>query len=60
MTLTSISLLDSFQHHLPIFFYYVVFALGFHLVRLDNYRAAPLLLGLWAAFFEFVGKVRKI
>ena len=55
MTTTSISLLDSFQHHLPIFFYYVVFALGFHLVRLDNYRAAPLLLGLWAAFFEFVG-----
>ena len=55
MTTTSISLLDSFQHHLPIFFYYVVFALGFHMVRLDNYRAAPLLLGLWAAFFEFLG-----
>ena len=25
------------------------------MVRLDNYRAAPLLLGLWAAFFEFLG-----
>ena len=55
LTATSISLLDSFQHHLPIFFYYVVFTLGFHFIRLDNYRAAPLLLGLWAAFFEFVG-----
>ena len=55
VTTTSISSLYSFEHHLPIFFYYVVFALGFHIVRLDKYRAAPLLLGLWAAFFEFVG-----
>ncbi len=55
VTTTSISSLDSFEHHLPIFFYYVVFALGFHIVRLDKYRAAPILLGLWAAFFEFVG-----
>lgn len=55
VTTTSISSLGSFEHHLPIFFYYVVFALGFHIVRLDKYRAAPLYLGLWAAFFEFVG-----
>ncbi|MCG7344972.1 sensor histidine kinase [Sporosarcina sp. ACRSL] len=59
VTAISVSLLESFQHHLPIFFYYVVFALGFHFIGLDKYRTAPLLLGLWATFFEFVGNITE-
>ncbi|WP_252502793.1 sensor histidine kinase [Sporosarcina sp. Marseille-Q4943] len=55
MMTTSVSLMDSFQHHLPILLYYVVFAIGFHIICIDKYRAAPLLLGSWAALFEFVG-----
>ncbi|MFC5603923.1 sensor histidine kinase [Sporosarcina koreensis] len=55
MMSTSASFLESIQHHLPILLYYVVFSLGFHIVRLDKYRTAPLLLGAWAALFEFLG-----
>lgn len=55
MTATSVSFMESFQHHMPVLLYYIVFTLGFHIIRLDNYRAAPLLLGAWAALFEFIG-----
>lgn len=55
MMATPVTFLESFQHHFPVVLYYVVFTLGFHIVRLDNYRAAPLLLGVWAALFEFIG-----
>lgn len=55
VTATSAALAESIQHHLPVLSYYIVFTLGFHIIRLDNYREAPLLLGAWAALFEFIG-----
>jgi len=55
MMATPVTFLESLQHHLPVLLYYVVFTLGFHIVRLEKYRAAPLLLGAWAALFEFIG-----
>ncbi|MCM3637244.1 sensor histidine kinase [Sporosarcina luteola] len=55
MTTMSVSFTESFQHHMPILLYYVVFAMGFHIIHLDKYRAAPLMLGALASFFEFVG-----
>ena len=54
MTATSATFLESFRNHLPVLLYYFVFTLGFHIVRLDNYRSAPLLLGAFAALFEFI------
>ncbi|MCM3710729.1 sensor histidine kinase [Sporosarcina luteola] len=55
MTMTSVSFSESFQHHLPILLYYVVFAMGFHIIPFDKYRDSPLMLGAWASLFEFVG-----
>ncbi|MCM3743517.1 sensor histidine kinase [Sporosarcina luteola] len=55
MTSTSVSFLDGFQHHLPTMLYYVVFAMGFHIIHFDKYRDSPLILGAWASLFEFVG-----
>lgn len=43
------------SEHLPAFFYYVVFASGFHLLKLERYKAAPLQLGLFAAALESIG-----
>lgn len=55
MTATSAAFMESILHHMPVLLYYVVFTVGFHIIRLDSYRAAPLLLGIWAALFEFIG-----
>ncbi|KXH80649.1 sensor histidine kinase [Sporosarcina sp. HYO08] len=53
----STSFVESYLHHLPTFLYYIIFTFGFHIVRLDKYRAAPLLLGVWGALFEFAGNI---
>ncbi len=48
-------LAESFINHLPAFLFYFIFALGLHLIEVNRYKTYPLLLGAWAALFEFFG-----
>ncbi len=41
--------------HLPAFLYYFVFALGLHIIKVETFKTFPLILGAWAALFEFIG-----
>lgn len=43
----------SFIDHLPAFLFYFIFGLGLHIVKIEKYKTFPLVLGAWAAFFEF-------
>ncbi|MBS4192050.1 sensor histidine kinase [Bacillus sp. FJAT-49705] len=45
----------SFKSHLPVFLYYFLFSLGFSFIKINNYKTNPLLLGAFAAIFEFIG-----
>jgi len=45
----------SIKSHLPTFFYYFFFALGLHKIKVERYKTSPLILGAWAALFEFIG-----
>ncbi len=45
----------SFQNHMPAFLYYFLFAIGFSIIKIEQYKASPLLLGAWAFLFEFIG-----
>ncbi|MEH7121685.1 sensor histidine kinase [Bacillus sp. JJ1532] len=45
----------SFESHFPAFLYYFLFALGFSIININNYKSSPLLLGVFAACFEFIG-----
>lgn len=55
LTNDSISFWTSLQNHLPAFLYYFLFAIGFSLIKIEKYKAFPLLLGAWAFLFEFIG-----
>lgn len=55
LTNETISFWTSLQNHLPAFVYYVLFAIGFSIIKIEPYKAFPLLLGGWAFLFEFVG-----
>lgn len=54
-TTEPISFWASLQNHLPAFLYYVLFAIGFSIIKIEPYKAFPLLLGAWAFLFEFIG-----
>ena len=45
----------SLKNHSPAFLFYFLFALGFHIVKVEKYKALPLILGAWAVLFEFIG-----
>ncbi|WP_394238439.1 ATP-binding protein [Niallia oryzisoli] len=45
---------SSFINHSPAFLFYFLFALGFHMIKIDRYKTRPLPLGGWAFLFEFI------
>ncbi|QED46678.1 sensor histidine kinase [Cytobacillus dafuensis] len=49
----------SFKSHLPVFLYYFLFALGFSVIKIENFKTYPLLLGAFAAIFEFIGNTAE-
>ncbi|MCG7335174.1 sensor histidine kinase [Sporosarcina sp. ACRSM] len=48
-------LFESFSNHSPAFLFYFVFALGLKCIQVEKVKTYPLLLGAWAALFEFIG-----
>ena len=48
-------LLDSIKMHSPVLLFYFLFALGLKFIKIEQYKASPLLLGGWAAGLEFIG-----
>lgn len=52
---TDMHLLTSFKNHGSAFLFYFVFGLGLSLIKIEKYKAFPLLLGAWAAGLEFIG-----
>jgi two-component system sensor histidine kinase YcbA len=55
LTIEPISFWTSLQNHFPAFLYYLLFAIGFSIIKIEPYKASPLLLGTWAFLFEFIG-----
>jgi two-component system sensor histidine kinase YcbA len=55
LTNEPISFWTSLQNHLPAFLYYLLFAIGFSIIKIEPYKSSPLLLGAWAFLFEFIG-----
>lgn len=55
LVFSDISFLLSIENHFPAFLYYFLFALGFSVININTYKASPLLLGAFAACFEFIG-----
>ncbi|HJF30367.1 MAG TPA: sensor histidine kinase [Sporosarcina psychrophila] len=55
LTNEHISFFASFQNHFPAFLYYLLFAIGFSIIKIESYKASPLFLGAWAFLFEFIG-----
>ncbi|KAA9029993.1 sensor histidine kinase [Niallia endozanthoxylica] len=44
----------SFISHSPAFLFYFLFAIGFHLIKINRYKTLPLQLGGWAFLFELI------
>jgi len=42
-------------NHIPAFLFYFIYALGFHLIKVERYKTMPFHLGAWAFLFEFLG-----
>ncbi|WP_458414797.1 sensor histidine kinase [Schinkia sp. CFF1] len=42
-------------NHVPAFFYYLIFALGLHIIKIEKYKTFPFILGAWASLYEFLG-----
>ncbi|MFE8697741.1 ATP-binding protein [Cytobacillus sp. FJAT-53684] len=49
----------SFMRHLPAFLFYFIYALGLHIIKIEKYKTAPLILGAWASLFEWIGNVAE-
>lgn len=47
--------LEALSNHLPAFLFYFIFALGLKCIQVEKVKTYPLLLGAWAALFEFIG-----
>ena len=43
----------SITTHIPTFWFYFLFALGFHIIKIERYRTMPFFLGAWATLVEF-------
>lgn len=54
MMMDPVPLLVSIKNHLPAFLFYFLYGLGFSLIRLEKFKALPLLLSLLAAGVEFI------
>ena len=52
LTNEPISFWTSLQNHMPAFLYYLLFAIGFSIIKIEPYKASPLLLGAWAFLFR--------
>lgn len=46
--------------HLPTFLFYFIFALSLHIIKVENYKTSPLILGLWVSLFELIGNSAEI
>lgn len=44
----------SVSNHFSAAIFYIVFAIGLQLIKIQSFKDSPLLLGLWAALFEFI------
>lgn len=55
MMLGEAHLSTSIKNHLPAFLFYFIFALGLRIIKVERYKTIPLLLGAWAAGWEFIG-----
>ncbi|KMY53088.1 two component sensor histidine kinase [Bacillus sp. FJAT-27231] len=53
LVMTDLSPWTSLLKHLPAFLFYLLFSLGFGLVKIERYKSSPLLLGVLAAGLEF-------
>ncbi|QUW22972.1 sensor histidine kinase [Sporosarcina sp. Marseille-Q4063] len=45
----------SLKTHSPVLLFYFLYALGLNFIKIEQYKTSPLLLGAWAAGFEFIG-----
>ncbi|WHT48617.1 ATP-binding protein [Sporosarcina thermotolerans] len=52
-------LAESVQMHLPVFLFYILFAMGWHFVGLEKFKSHPLQLGALAFLFEIVGNTAE-
>ncbi|MGG4146055.1 sensor histidine kinase [Paenibacillus algorifonticola] len=50
----------AFQHHYPVFFYYLTYALAFRAVRMNRYHNRPLLLGLLGVTVELAATTAEL
>lgn len=55
IVLDEVLVLTSLKDHVTTFLFYFTFALGLHLIKVEKYKVFPLLLGGYAALFEFIG-----
>lgn len=55
MVLSNTPFWTSLMTHLPAFLFYLLFALGFSLIKIEKYKTSPFLLGALAAALEFTG-----
>lgn len=54
-----VALLESLRMHVPVFLFYFVIALGWHMVGLEKYKSWPLRLGALAFLFEVVSNTAE-
>ncbi|WP_318507142.1 hypothetical protein [Bacillus sp. T3] len=45
---------DALERHFPVFFYYLVFAMMFHLFKIKKFYEQPLLIGLFGVIMEII------
>ena len=53
--LEDVQIMTSIENHLPAFLFYALFALGLNIIKVENYKTFPFLLGAWGAGLEFIG-----
>lgn len=54
MVMGSAPLLTSVMTHFPAFLFYLLFSLGFGLIKIEAYKTSPFLLGAFATGIEFI------
>lgn len=59
MILRNSEFFPSFISHFPAFLFYFIYALGFHIIKVERYKSSPFHLGAWAFLFEFLGNAAE-
>ncbi|HHY72127.1 MAG TPA: ATP-binding protein [Bacillus bacterium] len=54
-SLYEIHISTSFINHCSAFLFYLLYALGLHIIKVEKYKTYPFILGAWASLFEFIG-----